>query len=228
MLAPDPDRLRVLVAPGHAPDMRAPVVKALRGCKADLVFTSEFYRLASDPLAGYTTVVGHSATNTRAVNSPHGDAGDNPVLVAEALPITRRHMERVDDPAPHSAQGGKFAPERWNYSVDVDWAHGVTAISTHPSPLFVGRAKWEHVMRRARHEVEQAQKMGHGVILAGDLQTGGRLVRHALAGLGLSYWTVGVVWLAWSGLHEVKAAREILQPTGMDHEWMRTEFKAVR
>jgi hypothetical protein len=217
-----PDELKVLVAPGHAPDMWPMLLTQMTAGRPDAIFTSEFYRLANDHVPGYRVIVGGSHTNTRAVHSPRGDAGDNPILLDARHTVTRQRAEKVDSPAPATREHGKFAPERWGYSVDIDYARGVCLISVHPSPLFVGRAKWLTVMRWARGEVRRAQRMGLAVILAGDLQTAGRLVPWMLRGFGMKTWRVGVCWLAWSGLREVPGSRVTKQPKGMDHEWFGT------
>jgi hypothetical protein len=213
---------KFLCAPGHAPDVWPSTVAEAEQTGADAIAWSEAYR-ESDNLLNrpkYRAVIGRSDVNTRAVSSPHGDAGDNPVSVAWGLPIDRRVVTKVDDPG----KPAKFAPERWLYEVDVVWqGKVVTIISAHPSPLFVGRLKWAKVMREVRKAIRRAQARGNAVILAGDLQTGGRLVRYYMRGLGMKAWVVGVVWVAWSGLEQVDG--RTLQPKGMDHQWMLATFK---
>jgi hypothetical protein len=221
------ETVKVYVTPGHAPDMWPPLLKAMTQGNPDFVFPSEFYRLAGERVPGYRTIVTRSTTDSRAVNSPHGDAGDNPILVAEKHKVIHRKGKRLSPYLPHSKEGGKYGPERWGYTADINYGHGVRLISVHPQPFGVSRADWVKAMRWVRAQIIEAHRFGLAVILAGDLQTAGRLVPFMLRGLGMKTFRVGICWLAWSGLREVPGTRRTVHHKGMDHEWFGLSLVSV-
>jgi hypothetical protein len=216
--------LRILHAPGYAPAVSLATVKAAEATGADSVGFSELYRVAwagvdlfqSDRLRAWC---GFSEVDTRAVDSPRGDAGDNPVAVRRRHKITGRAAYRVNRPG----EPEKFAPERWITRVDYTWAGlVVTHVNAHPSPLFVGRWKWRKVMRAVRREVRRAQQLGHLVIVTGDLQST-TLPAPIFSNLGLDTWRVGVDWIAYDRRLRLV---ERVQPTPplMDHPWLLATF----
>lgn len=217
-----PQTVKVKVTPGHAPDMWPSVLPTMTQGHPDFVFPSEFYRLAETPVNGYKTIVAHSATDSRAVHSPRGDAGDNPILVDKKHTIIRKTGQALTPYRPHSVANGKYGPERWGYTVDIKWAHGLRLISLHPQPWGVSRVDWVKAMHWARLQVADAQQNGLSVIMAGDLQTAGRAVPFMLRGLKMSTFRVGICWLAWSRLTEVPGRRHSVHVSGMDHEWFGT------
>lgn len=222
---PEPSTLVALAAIGHAPDMWPAIIGQAENAGADVIAYSEAYRQAGLIAMGddrYQGVVATSSTKTRAVKSPHGDAGDNPISVSKRLRIRARRAARLTKPGGLLPSHAKFAPERWGYVVAFDWeGTQVRVISIHPNPLFTGPRKWWRVMRWAAEQVRQAKIRGQAVIVLGDLQTKG-LVKVALRGLGLQSWVAGVTWVLWSGL--TLSSVKTMRPTGMDHDWVKATF----
>lgn len=210
-----------LHAPGYAPKMTEAIVLEAEATEADSIAYSEAYRVA--PLKSrkaYRSRVGFSVTRTRAVDSPNGDAGDNPVCVRRDHRITRSEMRAVDSPG----RPRKYAPQRWLTAVDYLWGDQLVChISVHPSPVFCGIHKWSKVMRQAALEVEAARKRGALVVLSGDLQT--RAATRTLKAMGLQVWRDRIDFIA----HDARlllTSRRTFRPAGMDHNWMLGTFIA--
>ena len=220
----DPDTLRVLHAPGYAPRFTEATLAEAEATGADSIGYTEAYRAANHlDSAGYVGVVGHSAVDTRAVRSPQGDAGDNPLAVKRAHKITRRVAKRITRPG----KPAKFAPERYLYSVTYGWnGHHVTHVDAHPSPLFCGRLRWLRVIRAALAEVRRAKRLGHLVVLTGDLQTRGRLVRGMLRAAGLTVWCEHVDFVCHNRALRI-VARDTIEVDGFDHPWMLADLLPV-
>lgn len=211
-----PDLLKILHAPGHAPDFTDAIVAEAESTDADSLGYSEAYRLADDLMnrPHYVGVCGHSSTDTRAVRSPRGDAGDNPVCVNKRHPLIGSRCWKVDSPGTPR----KFAPERWVVKAVYRWAgHRVAHISVHPSPVFVGALKWRRVMREALREARACLALGYLVILSGDLQT--RFCSKLLRDSGLEVGRSGVDYIAHSP-ELVRVRLKTWRPKGMDHDWM--------
>lgn len=211
----------VLHAPGYAPRFDDKTISAALRTKATVIGFTEAYRKASRHMApGYRTSVGHSSTDTRAVWSPLGDAGDNPLCVSPA--VVAMHQRRVDTPG----RPAKYAPERWLNRVyaNID-DELVCVISVHPSPVFCGLRKWNGVMRAARTAVRHAKSRGVPVVLIGDLQTRAGAV--LLRSMGLRVWRKGVDFIAYSKELEL-VKKSIVTPAGLglDHPWMLAGFRA--
>lgn len=210
-------RLVVLHAPGYAPEMDERVVEKAEALGADSIGWSEVYRMA-DRLSsvGYWCQVRTSPVSTRAVRSPRGDAGDNPISVRRRRQVRRSSAVKVTDPG----QPLKYAPERWVYTVTYQWDRGlVTHISAHPSPLFVGNRPWRAVMRVALGEVKAARRRGEDVVLSGDFQTGRLFCKTMLRAAGLRVWNDGVDYVCHSkGLRRV--SEQTIRVDGLDHPWM--------
>lgn len=225
-----PKVLRILHAPGHAPDVSLASVLDAERTGADSIGYSEAYRIAGSTLAGsrdYQVVRGMSRTNTRAVRSPRGDAGDNPIAVRDDHHIADRRAYRVTRPGfPR-----KFAPERWVTVAVFEWRDAgewVTHINIHPSPRFVGLSKWHRVMAAGLREVRKAKAQGRLVVLTGDLQTGA--ARRMLERAGLKVWQVGVDYIAYDQrfTRHIDGDSRTFKPAGMDHPWMLAELSLVR
>lgn len=217
-------QLKIAHTPGHAPDVTMDTVRVAELLGADSYSPSEWYRVADKvrDRPKYEGIVGFSKTNTRAVVSPRGDAGDNPVCIKKQHEILHRVSRVVDKPGTPA----KFAPERSLKRGDYRWNQLVVShTSIHPSPTFVGIEKWRHVMEEMVKEVEDAQADGHLVVVTGDLQSP-ILPAPYFKRLGLKTWSTGVDWIAYD--RRLGLLGQVTQHVaGMDHPWMTATFVLV-
>lgn len=220
-----PDRLVILHAPGHAPDVTFEHTKEAIATEADSIAYSEWYKEIDNLrfLRHFRTIVAKSTVDTRAVHSSHGDAGDNPICVRRPNLVTRLRAYKADDASQGTARQRKNGPERWVYVVDYTWAgQTICHISAHPSPLFVGKLKWLRVMRLVQREVRKAYARGCLPIVTGDLQTG-LLATNMLKGVALNVWRDRIDFIAYSP-DLLLVDRKTWKPAGMDHFWLLGTF----
>lgn len=187
--------LSILHAPTYGPTFDLGAIRFACSVDADSIGFTEAYRMtaALRRRIGYRCRVGKSLVDTRAINSPRGDAGDVPILVRRRLPLIEWHAERVTPPGFPQ----KFAPERWITEVVYEHAIGdVEHINAHPDPAFVDGHLWERYMDRLVSRITRAADRGRHVIVTGDLQSG-RAARY-LDRANLDYWRVGIDYIAHS------------------------------
>lgn len=221
-------QLRILHAPGKAPNVDLHTLHTAEKANADSIGYSEVYKVTASlevARARYKTPLAVSRVRTRKMNSPHGDAGDNPVSVRWDHHQFGHTAYKVDDPSRLPGMA-KWGPERWLYRVDYRWdALAVTHIDIHPSPVFVGLAKWRRVMDAMVAEARKAQAAGNLVIVTGDLQSA-RLPASYFKRLGLDTWNMGVDWIAFDR-RLGRMGSVVEHPAGMDHPWMLAMFVLV-
>lgn len=219
--------LRILHAPCYAPKVHLGAIFTAERTKADSIGYSELYRVAH--LVGhhptrYQGVVGHSDVDTRFVDSPRGDAGDNPIAVRGDHRILGANIVKLTKPG----RPLKYAPERWGKAVRYRWTDEVVChIDVHPSPKFTSLAKWARVMRWAAKQVRDAQARGELVVLTGDLQTR-RTATLLLRRLGLKVWRERIDFIAHDPRLQKQASSHVIQVPTSDHPWMLAEFKLAR
>jgi hypothetical protein len=215
--------LAILHAPCYGPKVSRTTQRTAEGTRADSIGYSEFYKQAGNlgVDSKYRDVVGHSNVNTRLVDSPRGDAGDNPISVRGDHHLRSAKVFKVTSPGTPL----KFAPERWLVVARYEWGGEVVChVNVHPSPVFTSLVKWRRVMRAAAGEVRKAKARGDLVVLTGDLQT--RAAQVWLRRLGLRVWRVGIDYVAYDPrLQRRDAGSRTWTPDGMDHVWMLAEFR---
>lgn len=218
----DPETLRLLrVAhcPGYAPAWRMHLIRKAEHLDADSLALSEAYKVAGS-LSGrptYAGVVWHSHTDTRAVSSPMGDAGDTPLLVHRHNRITHEWTALASAPG----KPEKFAPERWVSEVTYEWhRQAVTHVTVHPVPLFCGRLVWVRTMRMALRRVRRANRLGHLVVLTGDLQTASKSLARLLRLAGLVVHREGIDYLCHNRRLTLVGDLEVVQQPQFDHPWL--------
>lgn len=219
--------LTILHAPSWAPGIDLASVRLACSTRADSIGFTEAFRVISllQRRVAYRCRVGRSQVDTRAVNSPRGDAGDVPILIRRRRPMIDWDALRVCPPG----HPPKYAPERWITDAVYDHPFGdVAHINAHPDPRFVDpfAEHWARYMDRLRSRVRFHQRRGRIVILTGDLQTG------ALADwfdtLDLAHWRAGIDYVGYSP-HLRLAERSILRDPAQvreehPHPWMLARF----
>lgn len=217
--------LSILHAPGYAPRIDLGAVRFACSTTADSIGFTEAYRVI--PIlrrrVSYRCRVGKSPTDTRAVDSPRGDAGDVPILIRRRHRLVDWHAEAVTDPG----QPRKWAPERW--LTEATYLHTigeVTHLVAHPNPRFVDGGLWDAYMARLESRLVRAARLGRHLILTGDLQFG-RLGPY-FDRLDLDYWRLGIDYVAHSPHLRLVERAHLTDPSqvGVEnpHPWMLARF----
>lgn len=219
--------LTILHAPGYAPSLDLGAIRFACSVGADSIGFTEAYKVipALRRRVAYRCKVGRSSTDTRAVESPRGDAGDVPILIRRRHRLVDWRAVRMTPPG----EPRKFAPERWATSATYAHPFGdVEHLALHPDPRFVDDDLWRAYMSRAESLAIRALDRGRHLIVTGDLQVGSTLLAPMFARLDLDYWRLGVDYIAHSPHLRMRERSRLVDPSQVEvehpHPWMLARF----
>lgn len=240
----DHGRIVLIHAPMHAPTATTDDAKralSLGGC---IVNFTEAYKLQTwlHTRIPWRCTAGRSRTDTRGVNSPRGDAGDNPVMTRREHKLITGWAVRTTVPSVPL----RLAPERWLHGVEIvhpALSDPLEAWNAHPNPVgnpAEGRGQrmvtWRDGMGVLEDRLTTGQNAGNVLIGSGDLQVGRGVATAAdlFRDLGLQTWNAGPDWIWWDPnrlrLLSVKSFAGV-KPSPTEprpHKWIKAEWVAAR